>query len=136
MIRLRDFQTRSPVRQLDLGRTKNMRAASLEAARAIHDRLLRADTGQGLNFSSPAALSPDKLLKNDAGRDLWAVGRGLPDEAVAVVFIISIEIAEAEFGIDAPRDLTAESGGDLRCDVRTSPKTADVHLACKIKSFG
>jgi len=40
MIRLRDFQTRPPVRQLDLGRTKNMRAASSEPARAIHDRII------------------------------------------------------------------------------------------------
>lgn len=77
----------------------------------------------------------NECLKNDAGRDLWAVRRRFPDEAVAVVFIIGIEIAEAEFGIDVPRDLAAERTGDLRCDVRTSPKTADVYLAGQIKRF-
>lgn len=37
---LRDVQTRLSVRLLDLGRTKSMRAASSEAARAIHDRII------------------------------------------------------------------------------------------------
>src|SRR6266705_4980153 len=80
--------------------------------------------------------SPNEYLKHDAGCDLWAVGHRFPEEAVAVVFIIGVEIAEADFGIDAPRDLAAERSGALRCDVRTDPKPADVHLARKVKSFG
>src|SRR5438034_7284647 len=79
---------------------------------------------------------PNESLKNDAGGDLRAPGPGLPDEAIAVVFIIVIEIAEAEFRIDVPRDLAAEPSGSLARDIRSDPKTADVHLACQIKSLG
>src|SRR6266581_3429744 len=79
--------------------------------------------------------SPNEYLKHDAGCDLWAVGHRFPEEAVAIVLIIGVEITEAKFGINIPCDLTAERSGALRCDVRTDTKTADIHLAGKIKGF-
>ena len=75
-------------------------------------------------------------LKINACRDLRAVGRHSPDEAIAVVLEISIKITEAEFGIDVPRDLAADPSVGLRRNVRTGSKAADVHPSGKIKSFG
>src|SRR6266446_8571532 len=94
----------------------------------------RIETDAAFSFARTNQL-PNESLKDNSGRDLWAVRHRFPEEAVAIVLIIGVEITEAKFGINIPCDLTAERGRALGRDIRADPKTADVHLACKIKGF-
>jgi len=73
---------------------------------------LRNRTDAALSFVGTNQL-PNESLKNDAGCDLWAVGHRFPEEAVAVVLIIGLEIAEAEFGLDGTCVLAAGRNGAL-----------------------
>src|SRR5437763_15504355 len=77
--------------------------------------------------------SPGESLKLDTGRDLRSVGRNLIEIAAAIVIVI--EIAEAEFGIDASGNLAAERSVGLHCDDGIKVKAADIHLAGQVKSL-
>ena len=96
----------TPAEFLDNGRAKRLKY--------FVNVQLRNRTDAALSFAGTKQL-PNEILKNDTGRDLRSVSRNFIEEAVAIVILI--EIAEAEFGIDAPSNVTAERAVGLHGDI-------------------
>jgi len=96
----------TPAEFLDNGRAKRLKY--------FVNVQLRNRTDAALSFAGTKQL-PNEILKNDTGRDLRSVSRNFIEEAVAIVILI--EIAETEFGIDAPSNVTAERAVGLHGDI-------------------